>query len=134
MERGDEQFERDLESAFSTVSFTEYFPQIAKRYEELGFTDRLSDSEKIQEAWWIVQQLRKFMGKQRAAALSMASDLDGLIELFERMRDRATETCADRRDLIYHVLRDEWISRMIVSIDIEKTNREENDGTRADEW
>lgn len=142
------QFKRDLESAFSTVSFTEYYPQIMRRYADLGFSDPLTDKEKIDEAWWIVQQLRKYMGKKRIDVLKLTDDLDGMYSMFEEMKRKADEVVPSkidengrnftgRKTLVYHMLRDEWIDRMLVSIDTERTNRKEQDGSRADgpdEW
>ena len=81
---------------------------IKNQYDELGFTDPMTDQQKIDEYKWIVQQLRKFMFTKQDDVLSCDS-LESMVACVEKMIGNAEEYGDERKKVVYNFMRDHWL-------------------------
>lgn len=121
-----------FDEAFAVPDFIQLWPEIQRQYNDLGFTDTLTDEERIREYNWIVQQLRKVISTKQGQIQSYAEDLPKMLEVLEdfKRKNRSRDTAyVDRKHLVLGVLRDQWVNSFIVNISIEiEQSKEESNG------
>ena len=96
---------------FQDEAFEQTWMDMKQEYEILGFHDKISDEEMIDEFKYIAQQLRKYkFSKQNQIVVhdtyeDMANEVASLI-------GRAAEYGDSRKEIVYNFLRDHWLVNM----------------------
>jgi hypothetical protein len=101
-------------------------------YDSLRFADPLSDSERLEEYKWIVQQMNSFLSKMRTKLLS-CRDKEAMVEMLGMsFTPTGKMELSARRALVYQKLRQQWvrteIMRLQAMMDQEQETKEEQDG------
>lgn len=100
-------------------------------YHTLEFNDPISDSMKLEEFKWIIENMNRFLTSARKK-LHNCTNPESMKETLSRMFTSEQAKVSDRRSLTYHKLRQMWVNRMIMTLDT-KMLREENEDGR-DYW
>ncbi len=93
---------------FRAKDFERMWFLLNDQYKALGFTDPLTDVERISEYKWIVQQLRKYMFSKQDIILGCDS-VDGMIEVVDNLIGSSAEYGDDRKKIVYNFMRDHWL-------------------------
>ena len=122
-----------FDEAFAVPDFIKLWTEIHRQFKELGFTDSLTDEERIRDYNWIVQQLRKVLSTKQTLIQSYADDLPKMLGVLQdyKRKNRSKDTAyTDRKHLVLGVLRDQWVDSFIVNVSILiEQNQEESNGT-----
>lgn len=81
---------------------------IKQNYEELGFSDPMTDQQKIDEYKWIVQQLRKYMFSKQDEIMACES-IEDMIDFVDMLIGKADEYAEERKKIVYNFIRDGWL-------------------------
>ena len=81
---------------------------IKQNYEELGFSDPMTDQQKIDEYKWIVQQLRKYMFSKQDEIMACGS-IEDMIDFVDMLIGKADEYAEERKKIVYNFIRDGWL-------------------------
>ena len=63
----------------------------------------------IDEYQWIYGQYRKYIGTKKIPWLSMRDDLDKLLLNIKDAIEKDSKTPANRKELVYQTMRNEWL-------------------------
>lgn len=99
-------------------------------YDALRFTDPLSDTERLEEYKWIVQQMNSFLTRMRTRMLS-CKDLEAMTEMLgASFTPVGKMELGTRRALVYQKLRQQWVrtEMMRVQAMMAQEEMEEQDG------
>ena len=99
-------------------------------YDTLRLSDPLSDTERLEEYRWIVQQMNSFLTKMRTRMLS-CKDQEAMIEMLgSNFTPVGKVDLSTRRALVYQKLRQQWVRTEIVRLQTMMTQMEteEKDG------
>lgn len=100
-------------------------------YDVLRLTDPLSDTERLEEYKWIVQQMNSFLSKMRTKMLS-CKDVEAMIEMLgTSFTPIGKVDLSTRRSLVYQKLRQQWVRTEMVRLQTMQTQQmemEEKDG------
>ena len=100
-------------------------------YETLRLTDPLSDTERLEEYKWIVQQMNSFLTKMRTRMLS-CKDVDAMTEMLgQSFTPTGKVDLSARRALVYQKLRQQWVRTEIMRVQTmlaQEMETEEKDG------
>lgn len=107
-----------------------YWQDIKRRYETMGFADKLSDRERIDEYDYITQQMNKYISRHQDQVLADA-DLERMLAEVSDMHAHAPFEGRERKMLVYFSMRDDWLRQLINLIG---ALIEQNDGKDDDEW
>lgn len=102
-----------LDMAFNVPSFPDMYQTLSSMYQRLAFTDPLTDAQKFDEFSKITQQFKKFVGTSQRITQSMAEDPEAVAEYWKEHAPRTYEYPKTRADMVYSMLRDEWLSNLI---------------------
>ena len=103
-------------------------------YRTLEFNDPISDSMKMEEFKWIIENMNRHLTSARKKLLN-CPDPESMRETLKKMFVSEQAKVSDRRSLTYHKLRQMWVSQMIRKFDsMMETAREENGNGRPDFW
>jgi len=91
-----------------------YWHDIKCRYESMGFTDRLSDKDRIEEYDYITRQMNKYISSHQKAVLA-DDDLVRMLAEASDMHAHAPFEGRERRQLVYFSMRDDWL-RMLMGL------------------
>jgi len=105
-----------LEASFQTPSFTDWWPEIHRQYQEFGFTDDISDATRIDEYKYVSEQLRKYIFSKQDQILSYKDDLVGMLAEVEGLMGKAKEHAPGRKGLVYVAMRDAWLRALYTNI------------------
>ena len=94
---------------FSYDDFEQSWMDLNQLYGQLGFSDNLTDAERIKEYKYIHQQLKKFIGSKRGEVLACNSIVE-MVNLVEQMILRQREYGDTRADIAYNFMRDHWLT------------------------
>lgn len=128
-----------IREPFNVPDLAQLWPEIFQYYKDMGFrlplTDMdtgavLTDNQVIEEYQWIYGQYSKFIGTKREPWLSMSSDLEVLLANVKDAIEKQSKTPANRRELVYQTLRNQWLLNTWnhVAWIIESLMEEEEDG------
>ena len=101
-------------------------------YDALRLTDPLSDTERLEEYKWIVQQMNSFLTKMRTRLLS-CKDVGAMIEMLgQSFTPTGRVDLSARRALVYQKLRQQWIRTEMMRLQTmgAQTETEDQDGWR----
>ena len=123
----DQSVKEVVQGLFRSKDFESLWFIIKEQYKELGFSDVLSDQERIDEYKWITHQLRKYMfGKQDD--IMSCNSVDEMIAKVEILIGKADEYGDERKKVVYNFMRDHWLYEVRNSlVYILQTLEEEND-------
>lgn len=100
-------------------------------YDALRLTDPLSDTERLEEYKWIVQQMNSFLTKMRTKLLS-CKDLETMVEMLgTNFTPMGKVDLSARRALVYQKLRQQWVRTEIMRLQTmlaQDMETEEKDG------
>lgn len=100
-------------------------------YDALRLTDPLSDTERLEEYKWIVQQMNSFLTKMRTRLLS-CRDIEAMVEMLgTSFTPTGKVDLSARRSLVYQKLRQQWIRTEIMRLQAQaqqSETEEEQDG------
>lgn len=100
-------------------------------YDALRLTDPLSDTERLEEYKWIVQQMNSFLTKMRTKLLS-CKDLEAMVEMLgTSFTPMGKVDLSARRALVYQKLRQQWVRTEIMRLQTmlaQDMETEEKDG------
>ena len=93
---------------FADLSFDQTWMEIMSEYNRLGFHDKISDEEMIDEFKYIAQQMRKY--KFSKQDFIMVNDTyEGMAEAVATLIGSAPEYGKTRKEIVYNFLRDQWL-------------------------
>lgn len=102
-----------LDTAFEVPPFSEMYQTLAAMYGRLQFTDPLTDAQRIDEFGKVIQQFKKFVGSSQRVTKDMAQDPKSVAVYWREHAPKAYEYPKNRADMVYAMLRDEWLSSLI---------------------
>ena len=102
------ELKNNLEVAFTPRDFQFMWFTLNAKYEALAFKDDISDSIRIQEYKYIVQQFRKFISSQHDAFMECVS-ADEMLQLIDSILVNAAEYGKERKEIAYNFVRDDWL-------------------------
>lgn len=104
----DPDIKKDIALLFRARDFQAMWYNLSNWYKNLGFTDELTDAQRIEEYKWIVQQLRKYMFSKQDDIMSCDS-VDEMLEKVQALISKASEYGDDRKTVVYNFMRDQWL-------------------------
>ena len=121
-----------IERAFYMPNILGYWGDIQARYNMMGFTDKLTDKDKIEEYDYITRQLNKYISSHKVQ-ITKSNDLDTMLAVVEELHSKAPFEAKERKTLVYMAMRDSWLEGLYTLIgnmipEVDKTNEEDNDG------
>ena len=102
-------------------------------YDALRLTDPLSDTERLEEYKWIVQQMNSFLSKIRTKLLS-CKDIEAMTEMLAKSINPIGKVeLAERKSLVYQKLRQRWMMTKISELSLMQAQQEETE-EEQDGW
>jgi hypothetical protein len=101
-------FIAELEGAFVPRDYQSMWFQLNAKYKSLGFSDAISDEQRIREYEYIVKQFRKYISSQKDTFMECRNAEDMLALINDRL-DNAKEYGSSRSDLVYNFVKDDWL-------------------------
>lgn len=98
-----------IKDEFRTPDLLDCWSILLQKYETMGFTDQLTDAQRIEEFSYIVDQYRKFIGAKEKPILSYSYDLNKMLYYVEELIEKTKDKSNERKVLVYYVLRNEWL-------------------------
>ena len=105
--------ERALGVMFQTPPFYDYYPTIAQKYKWFGFTDELTDEQRLAEFAEIYQQFRKFVGSKQAAVMGRSEALESLLVYLQDQVERCDLYPRSRVEMVRNSLKVDWLKGCI---------------------
>lgn len=107
-----------IDAAFRTPSVLDMWPVMLKLYESLGFSDTLTDAQRIDEFCYIVEQYRKYIFSKQAIITKNPNDFEAMLAKVEDLIAKAPEPkrTDDRKVIVYYSLRDGWLTNLYNTI------------------
>jgi len=124
-----DEFRKRLEDEeFATLSLADGYPRLLEKYKELDLNSGMSVEDRLVEYGYVLQQLRKFMGTKRLTTLEHADDLDWLLRYYRKMElSGQTEYPKERKELVFCIMRNQWVRHMIALVESEIEDKEEEE-------
>lgn len=111
-----------MEQCYDKPSYQDMWSIILAYYSDLGFTDVISDKDRIEEFSYITQQYRKFVSVNADKLRKCGNDKDAYIATLEDILNKLDEFSDTRKGIVYNFLRNAWIvSTYNVAITYENT-------------
>lgn len=105
-------FKQQLELAFEPRDFQSMWFALNGKYKALDFQDDISDSVRIQEYKWIVQQFRKYISSHKEDILFDCQDGNEMLECIGNLLGNAAEYGDERKVIAYNFIRDDWLMEL----------------------
>ena len=106
-----------LEDASEVPSLVEFYPTLSQWYDTFGFTDQITDAQRLAEYGQILQQFKKFVGSNRRAIADLADDTDKLTKYVKDLFPGQAEYPKTRVEIVYQALRNSFINTLLGVID-----------------
>jgi hypothetical protein len=116
-----------IEEMFEPPSFIAYWHEIKSVYESMGFSDDLSDSQRIEEYSYIAEQVNKFVSSKKTQVLRHGDNLDRIEAEVEAIAAKLTDKASTRKQLVYIALRDSWVIQLHSNVQYLQQQRIEDD-------
>lgn len=131
----DQEFREQLDEQFVTASLADGYPQLLAKYRELDLDQGMAVDERLAEYGYILQQLRKFIGMRREETLKHADDLDWLERYYRKFEEaNQTEYPKERKELMFSIMRNEWLRHMIALVITERDERKEEEESHGSDY
>lgn len=108
-EYGQVDVETALKVMFDTPAYFDFYSTISRKYKDFEFSDRLTDSEKLEEFASIYQQFKKFVGSKMATVMGMQENLWSLKAFIDDQLQRSDVYPKSRVDMVYNSLKVDWL-------------------------
>lgn len=102
------EYKQTVELLFRAADFETMWMAVGNMYQYLGFTDKISDQQRIDEYKWIVQQLRKYMFTKQTTIMEKES-IEDMLAAVESLIGKADEYGRERKEVVYNFMRDHWL-------------------------
>lgn len=102
----------NIKDCFREIPLLGYWAAIQATYNNMGFSDPMSDSQLIGEYSYISEQMHKFVSKKYTEIMRYQDNLEAMIDCVDEIIDRLEDTSNDRRTLVYYMLRDDWLAQL----------------------
>lgn len=79
-------------------------------YDQLRFTDPISDAVRIEEFRWVIAEVNKFLTRFKKKVVTCRTIEDAIDLVSESMSPQGTISLDQRRKVAYHKLRQRWLS------------------------
>lgn len=110
---------------FDLRGFEEMWYLVNQAYQACGFSDSLSDSDRITEYKWVMQQLRRFVTQHKDGLLDQDQGLEGIAWAAEIVKSRM-EYGGTRKEIVYGIMRDRWLEEVAqVAMDLAATPQDD---------
>lgn len=125
-----------IESWFDVKDFIGLWPDILNRYTSMGFTDPLTDEQRIREFSYISEQLHKYVSRKHKDFMACKDNLPMMLSKIDNALNTAREKADSRKEIVYISMRDDWLIGLysLVSMAIEETKQERTGTEEIDEW
>ena len=124
-------FKQLILDEFKTPDQIGFWPLLMKKYSELGFTDPITDAQRIEEFNYIIEQTRKYVFREQKPIMAYEHDPVKMLAFVDELIEKAKEKGSDRKTLVYHALRDDWLLHLRGMIEMYLDyNKEIDDGWR----
>jgi hypothetical protein len=104
-----DEFYEALDDMFKVYDINAWWPDYLREYEMLGFTDPISDDERIAEFNYILQEYRKYIFSHEALITEYAYNLPRMLVVVEDLIAKAPEFSNERKKIVYNRKRDNWL-------------------------
>lgn len=104
-----DEFNTYFDNAFNMPGFDTMYPDIMERYKLLGFTDPLTDADKLKEAKWITEQIRKFVNTKKAPWHKMLERPEAMLANVNDVIEKSKEYPDNRQEMIYMQIKADWL-------------------------
>lgn len=118
---------------FRANDFEAMWYMLKDQYKNLGFTDQMTDQQRVDEYKWIVQQLRKYMFSKQDGILDCDS-VEDMVACVDKLIGTADEYGEDRKHVVYNFVRDHWLyelrnhlSNMLIEMYTIEEDKEDED-------
>ena len=103
-------------------------------YDTLRLADPLSDTERLEEYKWIVQQMNSFLTKIRTKLLS-CKDMEAMVDMLTAsFTPTGKVELGTRKALVYQKLRQQWMGTMIQRLRLMLAQEAEQAKEEQDGW
>ena len=124
-----QEYRESIELLFRAADFESMWNALNNMYQYLGFTDKISDQQRIDEYKWIVQQLRKYMFTKQDSVMSKDT-VEEMIDVVVGLIGKADEYGRERKDVVYNFMRDHWLyevrdTLMSMLVDVDEEEEDE---------
>ena len=119
----------NIRNCFQEIPLLGYWSVIRQIYDNMGFTDPMTDSQRIEEYSYISEQMHKFVSKKYNEIMQYEDDLVTMSEKVSDILDKVEENSRDRKTLVYYMLRDDWLIQLynVILTTIDDLQVEEED-------
>lgn len=111
-EYGKVDVEQALKVMFIQIPYFDFYPKISTKYKEFEFSDKLTDTEKLEEFASVYQQLRKFVGSKMSVVMGMQEQLHTLLSWVDDQLDKSDVYPKTRVDMVYNSLKVDWLRQV----------------------
>lgn len=111
-EYGKVDIEQALKVMFIQIPYFDFYPKISMKYKEFEFSDKLTDTEKLEEFASVYQQLRKFVGSKMSVVMGMQEQLHTLLAWVDDQLDKSDVYPKTRVDMVYNSLKVDWLRQV----------------------
>lgn len=107
---------------------------LCETYDQLRFTDELTDATRLDEYKWIIKEMNKFLTRMRSSLMKCKDWEATVMTLMKAWTPTGQTNLNDRKALAYQKLRQMWvgkmesIARMRAVEEIDQTESEDYDG------
>lgn len=91
---------------------------LCSTYENLRFSDVISDANRLEEFKWIIKEMNKFLTRARSALLKQTEPDQMMYSLMEMYKTPSQVKIVDRKSVTYQKLRQIWIDQMITNLKV----------------
>lgn len=84
---------------------------LCETYDQLRFTDELSDAVRLEEYKWIIKEMNKFLTRMRNKLMSCEDWMAAMVMLSQAWTPTGQTNINDRKALAYQKLRQIWIDK-----------------------
>lgn len=99
----------DVEQFFNIKDFGQFWHDAMNVYNAFGFSDKLTDDERIAEISYIHEQFKKYVGSHMDAILKVKDSPENMLKVVEDLISKAPQKAKTRRELVYITIRDNWL-------------------------
>ena len=104
--------EQALKVMFIQIPYFDFYPKISMKYKEFEFSDKLTDTERLEEFASVYQQLRKFVGSKMSVVMGMQEQLHTLLAWVDDQLDKSDVYPKTRVDMVYNSLKVDWLRQV----------------------
>lgn len=105
-----------ITNKFMMHCFADFYIEIHGCYDIFGFSDPLSDTQRINEYKYVYEQLLKYIFGCQDKILNKEKDYLKSYNEAIKMREKTITSTTERKKLVYQKLRNDWLDDLINGI------------------